>query len=90
MKMHSSVAIILLLALTTSGQTSNRRSNVGDRGFQQFFGTLRTAMRKRDRETLRSLMTRDFQWAGDGHVGPDQAISYISGRCKMAENNPVR
>jgi hypothetical protein len=62
---------------TLSAQRARSRISSSDKNWPSFYSAFRLAIRKRDRAALRSLMTADFEWAADGHVGPTQAISFI-------------
>jgi hypothetical protein len=72
-----STFLVLLLFGPTQGQTSRTRGNPSTQSWQQFISVFRAAARARDRQVLRTMMTRDFEWAGDGKVGPDEALSNL-------------
>lgn len=73
------IGVVLLLSLScqAEAQTARLRANVSIQSWQQFIAVFRAAARVRDRQVLRSMMSRDFEWAGDGRVGPDEALSNL-------------
>lgn len=73
-----SAFLLLLFVMPSMGvQTSRSRASASTQSWQQFFSVFRAAARARDRQVLRSMMARDFEWAGDGKVGPDQALANL-------------
>lgn len=52
------------------------RDQTGEQSFQAFMGQLRTAVGKRDREVLTSLMSRSFGWRFDDPPAGETAFAY--------------
>lgn len=78
MRMTCISALLLVAFLTSLGaQTSRSRASASTQSWQQFISVFLAAARARDRQVLRTMMTRDFEWAGDGKVGPDEALSNL-------------
>lgn len=77
--------LLVMLSVCTAGalpQVSRPRAELvgatsaADDTWISFWEAFRTAVRKRDRVALRSMMTEDFQFYADG-ASPDQAIKFF-------------
>lgn len=62
------ISALLLLSFLSPlrGQTSRSSRNASIQTWQQFLSLFRSAARAHDRQVLRTMITRYFEWAGVG------------------------
>jgi hypothetical protein len=70
------ISLLLLIEPVAFAQSRGTKGAT-DQSWQQFYTAFRTAVRKRDRITLKQLMSTNFEWAADGNVNAAEAINYI-------------
>jgi hypothetical protein len=71
---------ILTLSTSSAAACSSAPANAatGPANFDAFYNKLRSVAARRDQAGLRELMSERFEWALDGYVTRDQALSNIS------------